>query len=211
MEIIASPAVASSFFGTGEESFLSSSKRAGEMVRKSQPAKDLISPVYVEMVRASHADQQGSTGTHITERGTHDDGPVSVLLVVVVDLADGLNTRVLFILVSGSGLVLLVPVQNTADEGRDEGDAGLSTSDSLAETEQESEIAVNLLVALEFASSLDTLPGRGDLDENAFLRDANGLVELDQVPGLCRRTFHVRDLFEETKTSRAPWSWWPPC
>ena len=40
-----SPAAASSFLGTGEESFLSSSKRAGEIVRKSQPARALISPV----------------------------------------------------------------------------------------------------------------------------------------------------------------------
>ena len=55
--------------------------------------------------------------SYVTERSTHDDGPVSVLLVVVVDLADGLNTGVFLILVSGSGLVLLVPVQNTADEG----------------------------------------------------------------------------------------------
>lgn len=181
------------------------------MVRKSQPAKDLISPVYGKIVRISHADRRGSTGTHVTERGSHDDGPVSVLLVVVVNLADGLNTRVLFILVSGSGLVLLVPVQNTANEGRDEGDIGLSTSDSLAETEQKSEVAVNLFFALEFTGSLDTLPAGSDLDENAFLGDANGLVELDQVPGLCRRTFHVECLFEgETNTSCAPWPWWPP-
>ena len=137
----------------------------------------------------------GSTDTYVTERSTHDDGPVSVLLVIVEDLADGLNTRVILVLVSGSGLVLLVPVQNTPDEGRDEGDTGLSTSNSLAETEQESEVAVDLFVAFEFTSSLDTLPAGSDLDEDAFLGDANGLVKLDQVPGLCRGTFHVENLF----------------
>ena len=37
--------VASSFLGTGVVDFLSSSRRAGEMVRKSTPAKEVISPV----------------------------------------------------------------------------------------------------------------------------------------------------------------------
>ena len=37
--------VASSFLGTGAVDFLSSSRRAGEMVRKSTPAKEVISPV----------------------------------------------------------------------------------------------------------------------------------------------------------------------
>ena len=140
--------------------------------------------------------RQESTGTDVTERGTHDDGLVSVLLVVVVDLADRLNTRVLLILVGGSGLVLLVPVQNTANEGRDESDTSLGTSNSLAETEQESEIAVDPIVTLEFTGSLDTLPGGSDLDENAFLGDANRLVELDQVLGLYRGTFHVKNTSE---------------
>ena len=140
--------------------------------------------------------RQRSTGTHVTERGTHDDGLVSVLLVVVVDLADRLNTRILLILVGGSGLVFLVPVQNTANEGRDESDTSLGTSNSLAETEQESEIAVDPIVTLEFTGSLDTLPGGSDLDENAFLGDPNRLVELDQVLGLYRGTFHVKNTSE---------------
>ena len=119
-----------------------------------------------------------------------------MLLVVVVDLTDGLDTRVILVLVSGSRLVLFVPVQNTADEGRDEGDISLGTSNSLAKTEQESEVAVDLIVALEFTSSLDTLPGGSNLDENAFLRDADGLVELDQVPGLRRGAFRIKSLRE---------------
>ena len=41
------PLAASSFLGTGEVSFLSSSSREGEMVKKSTPASALISPVYV--------------------------------------------------------------------------------------------------------------------------------------------------------------------
>ena len=140
--------------------------------------------------------RQRSTGTYVTERGTHDDSLVSMLLVVVVDLADRLNTRVLLILVGGSGLVFLVPVQNTANKRRDESDTSLGTSNSLAETEQESEIAVDPIVTLEFTGSLDTLPGGSDLDENAFLGDADRLVEFDQVLGLYRGTFHVKNTSE---------------
>ena len=162
------------------------------MVRKSTPANALISPVCNAGVRISRADRLKSTGTYVAERGTHDDGLVSVLLVVVVDGADGLDARVLLVLVSGSGLVLLVPVQNTTNEGRDESDTSLGASHSLAETEQESKVAVDLIVALEFTSGLDTLPGRSDFDENAILGDADGLVELDQVPGLYRGTSRVK-------------------
>jgi len=178
------------------------------MVRKSTPAKALISPVYDRRVRISHAKRQRSTGTYVTERGTHDDGPVSVLLVIVVDLADGLDTRVILVLVSRSGLVLLVPIQNTADEGRDEGNASLSASNSLAETEQEGEVAVDLIITLKFTSSLDTLPGGGDLDENAFLGDADRIIEPDQVLGLHRGTFHVKSWPErEIGITHKPWPW----
>ena len=34
-------------------------------------------------------------GTHVTERGTHDNGVIAVLLVVVEDLLDRNDTRVL--------------------------------------------------------------------------------------------------------------------
>ena len=40
-------AAASSFLGTGAVSFLSCSRREGAMVRKSTPARDLISPICV--------------------------------------------------------------------------------------------------------------------------------------------------------------------
>lgn len=65
-----------------------------------------------------------------TERGAHDDGLVAVLLVVVVDLGDGDNTGILsanvLLLVGG-----LVPVEDTADEGRDQSNLGLGASNSL--------------------------------------------------------------------------------
>jgi len=131
-----------------------------------------------------------------------------MLLVVVVNLGDGLNTRVLLVLVSRSGLVLLVPVQNTPDEGRDEGGASLGASNGLTETEQESEVAVDLVITLEFTGGLDTLPAGSDLDENTFLGDPDGLVELDQVPGLHQGTSLVKRLLErEIGATCVPWPW----
>lgn len=53
-----------------------------------------------------------TTVAYVTERSTHDDGLVTVLLIVVEDLLDRLDTRVLLALVLGSGLVLLVPIEN---------------------------------------------------------------------------------------------------
>lgn len=43
------PVSALSFLGTADVSFLSSSRRLGEMVRKSTPARALISPVYSDV------------------------------------------------------------------------------------------------------------------------------------------------------------------
>ena len=50
--------------------------------------------------------------TDVTEGSSHDDGLVAMLLVVVEDFLDGLDTRVFLVGVAGSGLVLLVPVKN---------------------------------------------------------------------------------------------------
>ena len=90
-----------------------------------------------------------------------------------------------------------MPVQNTADEGRNEGDTGFGTSHSLTKTEQESEVTVDLFITLEFTGSLDTLPGRCDFNENAFLGNANGLIKFDQVSGLHRRRSHVQRLWKK--------------
>lgn len=76
---------------------------------------------------------------------------------------------------------LRVKVTHTADEGRDERDARLGTRNGLAEAEQEREVAVDAVVALELARSLDTLPGRRDLDEDALLLDAERLVEGNEL------------------------------
>jgi hypothetical protein len=53
----------------------------------------------------------------VAERGTHDDGLVAVLLVVVEDALDGLDTGVLLANVVRAGLVLLVPVEDLKGGG----------------------------------------------------------------------------------------------
>lgn len=70
----------------------------------------------------------------VTEGSAHDDSLVTELLVVVVDVLDRLDTRVLrrsVLLVVGG----LVPVEDTADEGRNEESASLSGSDGLDDRE----------------------------------------------------------------------------
>jgi hypothetical protein len=100
-----------------------------------------------------------------------------VLLVVVVNGLDGLDTGVLL-----GGVVALVgslvPVEDTANERRDEESSGLGSSNGLDSGEHESQVAVDSVLRLQDVCSLDTLPGRGNLDEDAVLGDSNGLVEL---------------------------------
>ena len=119
--------------------------------------------------------------TYVAERGAHDDGVVAVLFVVVEDLLHGLHTRVFFALVARARLVLLVPVENAADEGRDEGDTSLCAGDGLSEAEEEGEVAVDAILLLELARGLDTLPSRSNLDQDALLLDTDALVERDQL------------------------------
>jgi hypothetical protein len=51
----------------------------------------------------------------------------------------------------------------------------------LTEPEEKCEIAVNLFVTFQLPSSLDTFPGGRDLDEDALLRNANRLIELNEM------------------------------
>jgi len=106
-----------------------------------------------------------------------------VLLVVVEDLLDALDTGVLLlgVLLLGRGLV---PVKNTADEGRDEESTGLGSRDGLDLGEHEGQVAVDSVLGLQDLSSLDSLPCGRELDENALLVDTDLLVEVDDVQGL---------------------------
>jgi hypothetical protein len=115
---------------------------------------------------------------NVAERGTHDNGVVAKLLVVVEDGLDGGDTGVLLlgVLLLGRGLE---PVKDTANEGRDEVGTGLSGTDSLGQREHEGQVGVDAMVALEDLGGLDTLPGGGDLDQDTLLADALLLVELN--------------------------------
>lgn len=102
-----------------------------------------------------------------------------MLLVVVEDGLDGFDTGVLL-----GGVVALVgglvPVENATDEGGDEEGTGLGGGNGLNQGEEQGKVAVDLVLRLEDVGGLDALPGGGDLDEDAVLGDAVGLVELEK-------------------------------
>ena len=114
----------------------------------------------------------------IAEAGAHDFGVVAELLVVGVDFFHGEHAGVL-----GGGVILagalLVPVHDAADEGGDELGLGLGAGDGLGQREEQGEIAVDAF-ALEDFGGADAFPGGGDLDEDAFARNALGFVKLDE-------------------------------
>ena len=121
-----------------------------------------------------------------------------MLLVVVEDVLDGLDTGVL-----GGGVVALVgslvPVKDTTNEGRNQEGAGLSGSDGLDDREEEGQVAVDAVLGLQNVGSLDTLPGGGDLDQDTVLGDAVLLVQLFKEQTSCQQVFsprcHAKELF----------------
>ena len=115
--------------------------------------------------------------THVPERCPHDDGLVAVLLVVVEDVLHRLDTGVFL-----RGVLLLVrrlePVEDPANEGRDQVRAGLSTRDGLHGREHQGQVAVHLVLVLQDVGRLDPLPGGGNLDQDTVPGDTLALVEL---------------------------------
>lgn len=107
-----------------------------------------------------------------------------MLLIVVEDLLHALDTRIRRAIIVFLGVLRLIPIKNPADEGRDQRNTSFSTCNGLAETEEEGEVAVDLVVALEFAGGLDAFPGRRDLDKDALFRNTLFRVESDEVLGL---------------------------
>lgn len=69
----------------------------------------------------------------------------------------------------------------TTDEGRNQGDTSLGASDCLTETEEESEVAVDAVVTLEFTGGLNTFPCGSNLDQDTLLGDADGCVESNEL------------------------------
>lgn len=85
----------------------------------------------------------------------------------------------------GGGVVFLVgsfvPVEDAADEGRNQEGAGFGCGDSLRQGEEECQIAVDLVFALQDVGGLDAFPGRGEFDEDTGFVNADGFVELSTV------------------------------
>lgn len=109
----------------------------------------------------------------------------------VVNSLDALDTGVVSSLVVSIGLLSLVPVKDSSNEGRDECDSSLGASDGLSESKEECQVAVDAVFALEFAGGLNTLPCRGDLDEDSVLRNADGFVKLDEMAGLYSMVYTI--------------------
>ena len=78
-----------------------------------------------------------------------------------------------------------------AHERRDERDACLGARNSLTKAKEQGQVAVNPVITLELARSLDTLPGGRDLDQDALLLDPDRLVERDELLGLSLGAFLV--------------------
>lgn len=81
-----------------------------------------------------------------------------MLLVVVEDVPHALDTRVFVRLVLLLGRSL-VPVKNATNEGGDEESASLGSGNSLDLGEEKSQVAVDLVFALQLVGGLNALVG----------------------------------------------------
>lgn len=116
----------------------------------------------------------------VTEGSAHDEGFVAVFFEVVVDGVDPVNAGV----VLGVELLLvhlLVPVEDAADKGRDNGNAGLGGGNGLHLAEYQRHVAVDAVLGLEDFGGLDALPRRSNFDENAAFVDPELAVNLSGV------------------------------
>ena len=74
---------------------------------------------------------------HVAEARSHDLGLVTVFLVVVVNARDRGNAGILVRWDLLAAPLLLIPVVNAADEGRDQGYSGFGASNGLSEAEKQ--------------------------------------------------------------------------
>ena len=106
----------------------------------------------------------------------------------------------------------------TTNKRRNERHASLGASNSLTETEEKREVAVNAVVPFEFTGGLDTLPRRGDLDEDTVFLDTDEFVQGDELLGLdVTRTIQrassacLPNYVYHVVEVNLPFSWWLPC
>mmetsp|Transcript_16341 Transcript_16341/g.22907 ORF Transcript_16341/g.22907 Transcript_16341/m.22907 type:complete len:343 (+) Transcript_16341:131-1159(+) len=120
----------------------------------------------------------------VTEGSTHYNSFVAKFLVIVVDLGNGLHTRIIFSVFVFLTSLSLVPVHNTAHKGRDQGCADFCTGDRLSHAKQQSHVDVDALL-FEYLCSLNALPRAGDLDQHLLCRVYSAVfVHLDEGPSL---------------------------
>ena len=123
------------------------------------------------------------------EGRTHDNGAVPVFLVVVVDFRHADNAGILGGRESLERGILfeflyLVKIHDAAYKRRDERGTGLGTGNGLRQGENKGQVAGDALL-FQYLGGPDSLPGGGDLDEDAGFVDPLFLVELDELAGLC--------------------------
>jgi hypothetical protein len=116
----------------------------------------------------------------VTEACAHHLGLMAVLFEVVVNARHRHDAGVFRGRVGVAPRLLLVPIENAPDEGRNQRDAGVGAGNGLVQPEEQRQVAVNAL-ALELLGRANALPGGGDFDENAVARHVRRLVKLDET------------------------------
>ena len=98
--------------------------------------------------------------------------------VVRVNLFHGEHARIFrrAIILAGA---LFVPIENAADERRDELRPNVSARNRLRERKEQSHVAIDSLF-LKDLGRLNTFPGRGELDQNSFPPNPVPLIESDE-------------------------------
>ena len=103
-----------------------------------------------------------------------------MLLEVLVDAAHGLHTGVIGArhgrLVPLAASLLLVPVVDTAHEGRNQLHARIAAGHGLAEGKQQGQVGADAL-GFQLLRRLDAFPGRGNLDQHTVVADALLVVQ----------------------------------
>ena len=127
----------------------------------------------------------------VTEGSAHDDCIVPELLVIVVNLRDGNNTRIFRRRKSSHTLFLFVEIHNTSDKGADERDTRFRTRNRLGDAKNERQIARNAFLFQHFGGT-DTFPRGRDLDENSFLGNSHFLVHANDSAGLHNGRFRIK-------------------
>ena len=110
--------------------------------------------------------------SNVSKAGTHNNGLIAILFVVVENLLYALDTWV-FLSAVVPLVCCLIPIKDTADEGGDEESACFSCSDGLRKGEHEGQIAIDAVLRLQNVRCLDALPCRGKFDKNAGFVDAD--------------------------------------